>query len=1333
MIFDYKLPDRNELRHAIARSYRSDETRSVDSLLKSATLPRDLRRGIGERARDLVTEVRKRPKKGGLENFMLEYGLSTQEGTALMCLAESLLRVPDSRTEDNLIEDKIIPADWTRHLGHSDSLFVNASSWAFMLTGKLLSAKESHEHNLRTVLKKTLATSSEPLIREVLVRSMRILGKQFIMGRTIEEALQHAQDLVRDGYRLSFDMLGEAARTELDADLFYTRYSSAIKTLAEWGTAFPPQGHEISAKLSALDPRYEFAQYERVMDTLLSRLRSLAIEAKKADIGLTLDAEECERLELQLDLLEKLACDPALAEWDGLGIAVQTYQKRAFPLLDWLADLAQRSGKRLMVRLTKGAYWDTEIKHSQEGGFDGYPVFTRKVSTDISYIACARKLLKYSDRLYPMFATHNAYTAAMILELAGEYRDFELQRLFGMGESLYECIRQTEDQAPPCRIYAPCGGHKELLPYLVRRLLENGANTSFVNRILDESVPVERITADPLDQIERYIDIPNPLIPLPSRLFGSQRTNSRGMDLSDENTLRTLAGQMQLHAERGWKATSVINGKQLPGIPVPLFDPSDRRRRTGLVTSASDEDVDRAVSSALAGFDDWNNTPVVERAACLMRAAELLESNTPELLALCIREAGKTLANAVAEIREAVDFCRYYAEQARREFLTPHPLTESGDRIEHQGHGAFACISPWNFPLAIFSGQVAAALVTGNTVVAKPAEQTPLIAFRAVQLFHQAGIPRGALQLVIGDGYVGARLVANPGIAGVAFTGSTQAARSIRAALANGRTEIAPLIAETGGQNAMIVDSTALPDQVVVDVLKSAFDSAGQRCSALRVLCLQEDIADQTIDLLAGAMQELRIGDPALLKTDVGPVIDPEALGRLQGHDAYMRQSARLIHRCRFTPETEHGNFFAPCAYEIDSLERLDEEHFGPFLHVLRYRSKDLDKLIDAINATGYGLTFGLHSRIDATVDRIRARLRAGNIYVNRNMIGAVVGVQPFGGEGLSGTGPKAGGPHYLYHFSAQRRSPSDPYESTSARSADSASHAIHRNWSAAPVIGGKTYSVDPAQGDAKRDVGIVTSATPEQLEQAMRLSAAILLDWDMTPATTRAVLLERVAVRLYEEADTMKALCLEEYGASPEQTAHDIDRAATLCRGYAEQCIQEYAAPRILPGPTGERNAYSLHNRGIFLCVGAEPQPVIGLTAMIAAALAAGNPVILMPEQQSVFCAAKVFSCFHASGFADNGLHFLPADNASMDRLLQDPRLGGVAHLGSPEMACHIDAELAKRKGPIIPLVASIRHRREGGLIANPRNLYRFSTQRTLTINTTASGGNASLYAMDE
>ncbi|HUK11554.1 MAG TPA: bifunctional proline dehydrogenase/L-glutamate gamma-semialdehyde dehydrogenase PutA [Stellaceae bacterium] len=1013
------------LRAAIERCYREDESEAVARTLAAAELPPDLLDRIAERARGLVVEVRRqRLGKGGLDAFLHEYALSSREGIVLMCLAEALLRIPDAETVDRLIRDKLGQADWAQHLGQSESLFVNASTWGLMLTGRLMKADES-EHDFAGVVRRLVARSGEPVVRQAVTAAMRILGRQFVMGRTIAEALERARPAERVGYRHSYDMLGEAARTAADARRYFESYEEAISAL---GAAVEGRGvvdaPGISVKLSALHPRYEEGQRQRAMTELLPSVLSLARHAKAQGIGFTIDAEESERLDLSLDLVEALVIDPSLAGWEGLGLAIQAYQKRVLPLIDWLADLAGRARRRLMVRLVKGAYWDSEIKRSQERGLEGYPVFTRKVATDASYLAAAKRLLAAAAAFFPQFATHNAHTLAAVLELAGERRDYEFQRLHGMGEALYEQVVGENKLARPCRVYAPVGSHEDLLAYLVRRLLENGANTSFVNRIVDDKAPIEEIIADPVARLRRLASKPHPRIPLPRDLYGGERRNSRGLDLSSRSELARLKLELEAAARVDWTSAPIVAGAELSGSARPVRDPVDRTRVVGGVVEAEPTQVDRAIERAKRAAAEWDATPAEIRARALEGAADLFEERMAALAAIVIREGGRIIPDAISEVREAVDFCRYYAACARADFAVPLAMpgpTGERDALELHGRGVFACISPWNFPLAIFTGQIAAALAAGNAVLAKPAEQTPLIAAAAVRLMHQAGIPSEVLHLLPGDGKVGQRLVADPRVAGIAFTGSTETARAINRALAEREGPIAVLIAETGGQNAMVVDSSALPEQVVQDVLTSAFDSAGQRCSALRLLCLQSDIADRVIEMLKGAMAELRIGDPALLATDVGPVIDEDARAMLVQHDERMRREGRLLLECPLPAGLERGVFFAPRAFEIDRVARLTREVFGPILHVVRWRRGELDGLLAAIDATGYGLTLGIHSRIDGTVEAVRRRLHVGNAYVNRNMIGAVVGVQPFGGEGLSGTGPKAGGPHYLPRFAVER------------------------------------------------------------------------------------------------------------------------------------------------------------------------------------------------------------------------------------------------------------------------------------------------------------------------
>ena len=1008
--------------------YLADEQAVVNELRNIADPGEPARGRIGDTATELVAAVRRnKAREGGIDAFLQQYDLSSEEGVLLMCIAEALLRIPDAETADDLIADKITAARWEEHLGTSESLFVNASTWGLMLTGQLLKIDESTRINPAQMLTKLASRAGEPVVRTAMRQAMRIMGHQFVMGRTIKEALQRSTSKRNKSYRYSFDMLGEAALTKADARRYFEAYYSAI---GEIGAAPRTAGDDIfsapsiSVKLSALHPRYEYSQVDRVLRELTPRVLELAEHAKHSDIAMTVDAEEADRLELSLQIFERVFRDAGLTGYDGLGLAVQTYQRRASDVFVFLEGLARDVGRRIPVRLVKGAYWDTEIKHAQELGLDSYPVFTRKVYTDVSYLACARKALEAGEALYPQFATHNAHTLASVMHYAGSRRDYEFQRLHGMGEELYAEIVDPEKFARPCRVYAPVGSHKDLLPYLVRRLLENGANTSFVNRIIDDSIDIADIVADPIEVTEAHGGEPHSRIPSPSRLFGEERVNSRGLNLADDRVTVNLLTAMQDAAARPVAAYPIVGGEAKSGEVIDSSNPADRSHTVGTCQVATGEHVDEAITSACAAQPAWDRTPAGRRAEILERAADLYEQHRPELLSLCISEAGKTLPDAEAELREAVDFLRFYAAQARRHFGDPANLPgPTGERntLGLRGRGVFACISPWNFPLAIFTGQVSAALAAGNTVLAKPAEQTPLVAFQAVELLMEAGVPREVLQFLPGDGAtVGGRAVADPRVAGVAFTGSTETARLINRTLAGRDGPIGTLIAETGGQNAMFVDSSALPEQVVKDAAFSAFNSAGQRCSALRLLCVQTDIADRVIDLLIGHMEELVIGNPGLLATDVGPVIDDEARSMLEAHVTQMESAARVLYRCPLGDDTKSGTFFAPTLIDIDSVDVLDREVFGPVLHVLKFRSRDLQATIDAVNATGYGLTMGLHSRIDARARKLAERSGAGNIYINRNMIGAVVGVQPFGGRGLSGTGPKAGGPHYLPRFGTE-------------------------------------------------------------------------------------------------------------------------------------------------------------------------------------------------------------------------------------------------------------------------------------------------------------------------
>ncbi len=1014
----------------INRNYLGDEEQIVTALADRARLGPDQQRRIAAQAAQLVQGVRENQKeRSGLDAFLRQYDLSSQEGVILMCLAEALLRIPDDATADKLIADKITRGDWSSHFGEAESLFVNASTWGLMLTGRIVRPADEDLHDPRGFVARIAGRLGEPVLRAAFRQAMRIMGHQFVMGRTIGEALERSHSADHRMYRHSFDMLGESALTSADALRYLAAYHAAIREVAASvakGTAVE-SAPSISVKLSALFPRYEFMHRERVLKELAPRLLELAIAARDGGIALTVDAEEAERLELSLEIIEYVARAQQLEGWQGFGLAVQAYQKRALDVIRFLISLAQSTGRRLNVRLVKGAYWDSEIKRSQERGLAGYPVFTRKVNTDVSYIACARELIGAGDAIYPQFATHNAQTVATILDLARSAgRSFEFQRLHGMGEDLYAQVVGADKVNVPCRIYAPVGSHEELLPYLVRRLLENGANTSFVNRIVDSDTAVDEIVRDPVSVVDGLKQKAHPRIPLPRNLYGAERLNSRGVNLPDPAERNALLQGMRQAGAQPWRAQPIVSGKPVKAQAQPVSNPANRQEIIGTVAVASEATVDSAISAAVAAQPAWNATPAAERAAVLRRAADLYETHLAELVAYCVREGGRSIPDSISEVREAVDFLRYYAVRAEHEFgkgLTlPGPTGESNELKLH-GRGVFVCISPWNFPLAIFTGQIAAALAAGNAAIAKPAEQTPLVATRAVELLLEAGVPPDVLHLLTGDGAsVGARAVADPRIAGVAFTGSTETAQAINRSLAGRSGPIPVLIAETGGQNALIADSSALPEQIVLDVVQSGFNSAGQRCSALRALFVQEEIADRVLQLLAGYMDELEVGDPAKLSTDVGPVIDRPSCEVLAAHARRITASARWQHAKALPAELlQRGTFFAPLAVEIGSLSELTREVFGPIVHVICYRAEDLDKVIDAINATGYGLTLGVHTRVDASARYIASRVRSGNVYVNRNMIGAVVGVQPFGGRGLSGTGPKAGGPYYLHRFATEQ------------------------------------------------------------------------------------------------------------------------------------------------------------------------------------------------------------------------------------------------------------------------------------------------------------------------
>lgn len=1028
-------------RLAVRANYAADEAAIVRQLLDVITLDKEKRLQIARVGAEIVTQVRRDTSPSMMESFLAEYGLSTAEGVGLMCLAEALLRVPDAETIDELIHDKIEPSDWGAHLGQSASPLINASTWALMLTGKVLDDDQTGPAaSLRGLIRRV----GEPVVRTAVGQSMKLLGKQFVLGQTIDEGIKHARELESQGYTYSYDMLGEAARTDDDAVRYHAAYAKAITAIAKQAKGDVRSSPGISVKLSALHPRYEYTHREAVMETLVPRALELARQAARANIGFNIDAEEQDRLDLSLDIIESLLSDPELAGWEGLGVVVQAYGKRALPVIDTLYQMAVRLDRKIMVRLVKGAYWDTEVKLAQELGVNAFPVFTRKINTDTSFMACAKRLMDRRDRIYPQFATHNAHTCAAVLALAGDDREsFEFQRLHGMGESLHGIVRKNHSAR--CRVYAPVGAHRDLLAYLVRRLLENGANSSFVNQVVDENIAAAEITRDPVEQVLALGDaIANPDIRLPGELFAPHRRNSKGYRINEPASITPLLNDREHWSEHQWFASPMIAGNAAPQGPArEAWSPADANRLVGTVHECTPAEVALALDAAEAAYPSWSATSAAMRADVLRKTADLYEHHIAELTSITTREAGKTVLDGIAEVREAVDFLRYYANEAER-----LDEEEPGSAL-----GIIVCISPWNFPLAIFSGQIAAALAAGNVVLAKPAEQTPIIAYRAVELMREAGLPDDALQLLPGDGpTVGGPLTADPRIAGVCFTGSTEVAQIIHKTLADNANPDAILIAETGGLNVMIVDSTALPEQAVRDILMSSFQSAGQRCSALRLLYVQEEAHDRLLEMLFGAMDALTIGDPWHPATDVSPVIDVEARDDIA---AYIEKHATAGTLLKRLTAPSVGTYVSPAAVKVTGIDDMKREIFGPVLHVATFKARDIDRVVDDINASGYGLTFGLHTRIDDRVQQIVERLEVGNAYVNRNQIGAIVGSQPFGGEGMSGTGPKAGGPQYVARFRSCSKRSALPAPVGDIVASDSIQQALDaldaRHWAARP------------------------------------------------------------------------------------------------------------------------------------------------------------------------------------------------------------------------------------------------------------------------------------------
>lgn len=1022
--------DLRQIEESINHAYLEDEAVVVNRLL--AIYPATMAlASIQSKASKLVASVRANKKfQSGLEAFLHEYDLTSEEGVVLMCLAEALLRVPDDATADILVREKLAAANWEKHLGNSQSLFVNASTWALMLSGKILKPEQNFDTGFEHYFSRMLTKLGDPVLRVAIKQAMRILGRQFVMGADIKSALVRSRELENSTFRYSFDMLGEAAKTSLDAKKYYNKYRVAILELAD---DIKFNSHcsaknifavpSISIKLSALLPRYELYQHDQVLDSLVPKVIALAELACEHSLAITLDAEETERLSVSLLVFEQVIIQKKFSNWNGLGLAVQAYQKRSLPVLQWLQSLADKTHHRIPVRLVKGAYWDTEIKRAHEQGLSGFPVFTRKSNTDLSYLVCAQYLLQHSTFFYPQFATHNAHTIASIAELAGDLSQYEFQKLHGMGDALYAQVMGKNNWNIPVRVYAPVGSYKELLPYLVRRLLENGANTSFVNRIEHETIPIEEIIADPINRVRSKASRKNEKIALPVDLYQPGRQNSVGLNTNNFLVNEAIENSLSTWAKKQWHIGPIINGKVIRDSDgVSSYQKSSTQIAVGSVVFAEHSHIELALISAKNGFNTWRTCSVMQRASILERAADLLEQHRLELVSLIVREGGRCIPDALSELREAVDFCRYYAVQAKKllgdKLNLPGPTGEINS-LGLSGRGIFVCISPWNFPLAIFIGQVVAALVAGNSVIAKPASATPIVAFRAVQLLLEAGIPNSVLQFVPAKAKVFAKIFTLDSVlGGVAFTGSLDTVRGINAQLASCHSAIIPVIAETGGQNVMLVDSTALPEQVVTDAVFSAFNSAGQRCSALRLIVVQEEIAEKIKELLIGAMQQLVVDTPDQFKTDVGPVISDDVKNELNAYISHCGH--RLLYQVPIN-HLDNAYFVAPSLLEINQISSLTNEQFGPILHFYRYKSTALDDVIEQVNALRFGLTFGIHSRMSSKIDYITEHINVGNIYINRNMIGATVGVQPFGGQGLSGTGPKAGGPHYLRQFTTEK------------------------------------------------------------------------------------------------------------------------------------------------------------------------------------------------------------------------------------------------------------------------------------------------------------------------
>ncbi|MBT0585382.1 bifunctional proline dehydrogenase/L-glutamate gamma-semialdehyde dehydrogenase PutA [Alteromonas oceanisediminis] len=1264
MLFSDQLCSALPLRQAIRDYHRIDEEKAIDFILPEAEINMRARSRAWDRARKLVLRIRKEQEgHGGVDALLNEYSLSTSEGVVLMCLAEALLRVPDKETQEGLIRDKLAKGKWAPHLGNSDSFFVNASSWGLLLTGNMVNYADKRKTEQFNLLEKTMGRLGEPVIRRAMNIAMKVMGRQFVMGETIDEALKRAREKEQQGYVYSYDMLGEGARTSADAERYFKSYEKAIHAIGKAAKGKGPRlSPGISVKLSAIHPRYEFTHRDRVLKEIPPKLLSLCLLAKEYDINLTVDAEESERLDISLDIIEAVFRDPQLGDWSGFGLAVQSYQKRAIHVIEWLRALTVEEGRSLMVRLVKGAYWDTEIKASQQGGLDDYPVFTRKSSTDVSYHACANRLLAYRDSIYPQFATHNAYTASVIIELAGDDRTgFEFQCLHGMGDTLYDSV--VNEEKIQCRIYAPVGDHEDLLAYLVRRLLENGANSSFVNAIIDDSKPVESLLEDPVERTQRLTQRVNPNIRLPKAIFAPERVNSAGIDITDLNHMVPLKRGVERFI-----SLYQVDEPTLPEGAVAVRNPANQSHIVGYHEYDTKAQMQEKLAKVTEGYESWHTLPVAERAHVLNRIGDALERHRDELIALCIVEAGKVTQDAIDEIREAVDFCRYYAVELEKVCLDERLLSR----------GVVLAISPWNFPLAIFLGQVVAALAAGNTVIAKPAEQTALIARRAVDIMYLVGLPEDAVQLVISDGApVGETLLPDERVNAVMFTGSTQTATLIARTLAKRSGAQVPLIAETGGQNCMIVDSTALPEQVVDDVVHSGFQSAGQRCSALRVLYLQEEIADKVITMLVGAMKELSIGDPRWLSTDVGPVIDKKALDTLQSHIKNMEGKAKLLHQCDFGSEhvegVDKGHFFPPTLYEIESADILEKEVFGPIIHVVRFKANQLEATVEKINALGYGLTMGVHSRIDERAQALAEMARVGNVYINRNIIGAVVGVQPFGGRGLSGTGPKAGGPNYLPRLMLERKTPSDI-------------------WTAP----------DPTSRDFTPN-----EADDEKVDQWMQKAAEAQQKWRRLALNDRISFVRQMLAKLARDDVS------EDYAEELDATLSGARKQLTLI----EKLLKKHTA---LPGPTGEANELRFESRGVLLGFGDTSVNFDYWVLSLVTALATGNAIVTVVSDAYYGELEAIKGYLVDAGAPPDVLQVARPEH--LHALLAHPVLAGVVVDSQNNHHEYFCARLAEREGPILPVITS---EYMDNLIV------RLMTEKTISIDTTASGGNTSLMTL--